>query len=121
MTKQGSFFPSPLLEAFLEGIVLLIILQILIKQKEFHPELRNTDTYNDAVRELYRNNEAHQFTLGKHDFAHLFIEDIIFYQRPLKSKKSSIGNCSLEYRKYKTKDKDGNEVVKKEYLKTIPK
>jgi len=95
--------------------------QILKKQKEFHPELQNEDTYNDAVRELYRNNEAQQLTLGKKDFVHLFLEDIIFYQRPLKSKKSAIGNCTLEYRKYKTIDKEGQLIVKKEYLKAIPK
>ncbi len=95
--------------------------QILSKQKEFHPELQNEETYNDAVRELYRNNEAHQLTLGKKEFVHLFLEDIIFYQRPLKSKKSSIGNCTLEYRKYKSKDKNGNDVERTEYLKAIPK
>ena len=55
--------------------------------------------------------------LSAKDFAHLFLEDIIFYQRPLKSKKSSISNCTLEYRKYK--DAEGNE--KTDYLKAIPK
>ena len=89
---------------------------ILNKQKEFHPELQNEDAYNDCIRELYRNNEAHQLTLSKKDFTHLFLEDIIFYQRPLKSKKSSIGNCSLEFKKYKV---DGKEKI--EYLKAIPK
>lgn len=89
---------------------------ILNKQKEFHPELQNEGMYNDCVRELYRNNDAHQLTLSKKDFTHLFLEDIIFYQRPLKSKKSSIGNCSLEYRKYKV---NGEEKIK--YLKAIPK
>lgn len=91
--------------------------QILEKQKEFHPDLQNDDLYNDCVRELYRNNEAHQITLGKRDFVHLFIEDIIFYQRPLKSQKSSISNCTLEYRKYK----DENGVDHTQFLKAIPK
>lgn len=89
---------------------------ILQKQIELQPELFNDDLYNDCIRELYRNNEAHQLTLSKKDFLHLFLEDIIFYQRPLRSQKSSIGNCSLEYRKYKI---DG--IEKKEYLKAIPK
>ncbi|SHG45004.1 type II CRISPR RNA-guided endonuclease Cas9 [Dysgonomonas macrotermitis] len=93
------------------------LIAILKKQIELQPELFSDDLYNDCVRELYRSNEAHQFILSKKDFVHLFINDIIFYQRPLKSQKSSISNCSLEFRKYK--DKDGNEV--KEYLKAIPK
>lgn len=91
--------------------------QILNKQKQFHAELQNEDIYNDAVRELYQNNEAHQMNLSKKDFVHLLMEDIIFYQRPLKSKKSSISNCTLEYKQYK--DKDGIEKVA--YLKAIPK
>jgi CRISPR-associated endonuclease Csn1 len=93
------------------------LIAILKKQIELQPELFTDDLYNDCVRELYRNNEAQQLVLSKHDFVHLFVEDIIFYQRPLRSQKSSIGNCSLEYRVHK--DKDGNEV--KEYLKAIPK
>ncbi|MGN7863589.1 type II CRISPR RNA-guided endonuclease Cas9 [Chryseobacterium sp. 22458] len=91
--------------------------QILEKQKEFHHELQSDDFYNDCIRELYRNNEAHQLTLSKKDFVHLFMEDIIFYQRPLKSQKSSISNCTLEFRKYK----DQNGVEHTQFLKAIPK
>jgi len=93
------------------------LIAILKKQIELQPELFSEDMYNDCVRELYRNNEAHQFILSKKGFDHLFVNDIIFYQRPLRSQKSSISNCTLEFRKYK--DKDGNEI--KEYLKAIPK
>lgn len=94
---------------------------ILAKQIELQPELFSDDLYNDCVRELYRNNETHQLQLSKRDFMHFFVEDIIFYQRPLKSKKSSISNCSLEYHIYRTKDKEGKEVEKKQYLKAIAK
>jgi len=94
---------------------------ILRKQIELQPELFTDDLYSDCVRELYRNNEVHQIQLSKRDFVHLFVNDIIFYQRPLKSQKSSIGNCALEYRVYKVKGKDGKEFDKKEYLKAIPK
>lgn len=90
---------------------------ILIAQKQFHQELRNEKIFNDCVRELYRNNESHQLILSKKDFVHLFVEDIIFYQRPLRSQKSSIGNCTLEFRSFR--DGLGNE--RTEYLKTIPK
>lgn len=91
--------------------------QILEKQKEFHQEFQSDDLYNDCVRELYRNNEAHQLTLSKKDFAHLLMEDLIFYQRPLRSQKSSISNCTLEFRKYK----DENGIEHTQYLKAIPK
>ena len=91
--------------------------QILEKQATFHPELQNVDLYNDCVRELYKNNDAHQLTLSKKDFVHLFLEDIIFYQRPLRSQKSSISNCTLEFKRYV--DKDGVEHT--QYLKAIPK
>jgi CRISPR-associated endonuclease Csn1 len=93
------------------------LIAILKKQIELQPELFTEDLYNDCVRKLYCNNEAHRFVLSKKNFVHLFINDIIFYQRPLKSQKSSILNCTLEFRKYK--DKDGNDI--KEYLKAIPK
>lgn len=91
--------------------------RILEKQSEFHSELKDDGIYNDCVRELYRNNEGHQLVLSKKDFIHLFLNDIIFYQRPLRSQKSMIANCSLEYRAFR--DKDG--VEHRPYLKTIPK
>ncbi|RRN76949.1 type II CRISPR RNA-guided endonuclease Cas9, partial [Pseudoxanthomonas sp. SGD-10] len=94
---------------------------ILRKQIELQPELFTQDLYNDCVRELYKNNEAHQTSLNKKDFVHLLVDDIIFYQRPLRSQKSSIGNCSLEYRFFRIKDKENKEIEKIEYLKSIPK
>lgn len=90
---------------------------ILQKQIALQPDLFTDELYTDCVRELYRNNEAQQIMLSKRDFVHLFVEDIIFYQRPLKSQKSSIGNCPLEYRIYR--DKNGKEI--KEYLRATPK
>lgn len=91
--------------------------QILEKQVQLQPELFTEDLYIDCVRELYRNNEAHQLTLKDKDFVHLLLEDIIFYQRPLKSQKSSVSNCTLEFRKFK----DKNGVEHAQYLKVIPK
>lgn len=83
--------------------------RILLKQNEFHSEFNDEGLFNDCVRELYRNNEQHREILLAKNVAHLILEDIIFYQRPLKSKKSLISNCSLESRIYK--DKDGNEII----------
>ncbi len=90
---------------------------ILKKQMELHPELRDEQLFADCVRELYRHNKSHQKTLSRKDFLHFFVEDIIFYQRPLRSKKSLITNCSLENRTYK--DKEGN--VHMAPIKAIPK
>lgn len=90
---------------------------ILEKQIEFHPELKNEALFADCVRELYQNNENHQQTLSGKGFLQLFIDDIIFYQRPLRSQKSSISNCSLEKRTFK--DKNGN--IQTAPIKVIPK
>ncbi|WP_159800468.1 type II CRISPR RNA-guided endonuclease Cas9 [Flavobacterium sp. MK4S-17] len=97
------------------------LIAILKNQIALQPELFTDELYNDCVRELYRNNEAHRLNLSKRDFVHLFVDDILFYQRPLRSQKSSVSNCTLEYRVFKTKDKEGNTVDQKEYLKAIPK
>jgi CRISPR-associated endonuclease Csn1 len=71
---------------------------ILKKQKEFHDELKDINLYQSCVEELYENNETHKNSIGQKDFTYLFLNDIIFYQRPLKSKKSLISNCKFESR-----------------------
>lgn len=97
------------------------LIAILRKQVELQPNLFSDDKLNECVHELYKQNEAHQNQLNGKDFVHLFVNDIIFYQRPLRSQKSSIGECSLEYHAFKVKDKEGKIVEKKQYLKAIPK
>lgn len=91
--------------------------QILNKQAVFHAEFKNERLLMDSVRELYKNNEQHQQMLSSKDLVHLILEDILFYQRPLKSQKSTISNCPLESRVYK--DKEGNEMI--QHLKTTSK
>ena len=78
---------------------------ILSKQSELIPELQDELLYNACINELYPNNDAHRNNIAKPNFTNLFIDDILFYQRPLKSKKSLISNCPYESRF----DKDGNE------------
>lgn len=89
---------------------------ILKKQKEFISELRDSDLLSKCINELYRNNEEHRKALEKKDFVNFIVNDIVFYQRPLKSKKSEIAECPFEYRTYR---KDGEECTK--HLKCIPK
>lgn len=73
---------------------------ILNKQKEFHAELNDDNLYNSCLEELYPYNDAHRSSIAQKDFTHLFVNDIIFYQRPLKSKKSFISNCRFESRAF---------------------
>ena len=68
---------------------------ILEKQIALQPELFTDQLLADCIRELYSKNEAQQRNLAARDFVHLFVEDIIFYQRPLRRQKSTIANCSL--------------------------
>ena len=72
--------------------------QILEKQKEFHAELCDEKLYAACCEELYASNEAYRNSISNRDFTYLFLDDIIFYQRPLKSKKSLIANCPYESR-----------------------
>ena len=78
---------------------------ILQKQKELIPELQDKALYMACIKDLYHNNDAHRNNISKPDYTNLFINDILFYQRPLKSKKSLISDCAYETRY----DKDGNE------------
>lgn len=73
---------------------------ILKKQREFHPELRDDKLYNHCLQELYQHNDAHKRNIAQKGFVHLFVNDIIFYQRPLKSKKSLISNCKFERKRF---------------------
>ena len=78
--------------------------QILEKQKSLIPELQDDELYKECLLSLYPNNEAHRNNMTNSDFTHLFINDILFYQRPLKSKKSLISDCPYESHY----DHDGN-------------
>lgn len=78
--------------------------QILEKQKEFIQELNDADIFEDCIRELYARNKAHQDSLRRKDIVYLLIDDLLFYQRPLKSKKSLIGECPYEHRSYVNKE-----------------
>lgn len=89
---------------------------IVKKQMEFISELQDKDLYNACIQELYPNNEAYRNSISNRDFDYLLIDDILFYQRPLKSKKSTISNCPYETRF----DKEGNEFPIKCVAKSNP-
>ncbi|MCK4662939.1 MAG: type II CRISPR RNA-guided endonuclease Cas9 [Bacteroidales bacterium] len=77
---------------------------ILKKQKEFHTKLNDKKVLETCINELYPNNYAQQNILKQNDITHIFVNDIIFYQRPLKSKKSLIDGCKYESRTFKNND-----------------
>jgi CRISPR-associated endonuclease Csn1 len=99
---------------------------ILNEQMKHHTKLQDKTSYQKCVDELYPRNIAHQNNIKNNDFTYLFMDDIIFYQRPLKSKKSTISNCQYETRLFNKKVID--ETTSKERLvwlnepiKSIPK
>ena len=82
--------------------------RILEKQKEFHPEFQDRALYEVCLNELYPQNDAHRNLISSRDLAYLLADDILFYQRPLKSKKSLISDCP--YEEYTHVDKDTGEI-----------
>ncbi|WP_293789899.1 type II CRISPR RNA-guided endonuclease Cas9 [uncultured Pedobacter sp.] len=73
--------------------------QIINTQRKFHTStLDDKDTFEKCVKLLYPHNKDHSKTLlqNKQALTNLFIEDILLYQRPLKSKKSEISDCKYE-------------------------
>ena len=93
------------------------LLHILETQKQFIPELQDTSLYAAAIEALYPQNQAYRDSISGKDFTYLLLQNIIFYQRPLKSKKSLISECPYEYRVHK----DSNGKWQREYIKCISK
>ena len=92
--------------------------RILEAQKKFHPELQDRNLYEACIQNLYPLNDAHRNQISGKDMIYLLVEDILFYQRPLKSKKSLVADCPYE-EIVRTDEKTGE--VKHYPLKCIPK
>ncbi len=96
--------------------------KILTKQIELQPQLFTNELYKACIEELYPRNENHQNAIKNRDFLYLLMDDIIFYQRPLKSQKSNISGCQLEQRVYfKTNKESGKKEKIEQAVKAIPK
>lgn len=74
--------------------------RILDAQVNFIPELRDGALYEACLNELYGTNDAYRHSIEGRGFTYLFVDNIIFYQRPLKSKKSLIDDCPYESHAY---------------------
>ncbi|WPO84325.1 HNH endonuclease domain-containing protein [Chryseobacterium sp. JJR-5R] len=73
--------------------------QIINTQRKFHTStLDNKDTFEKCVKLLYPHNEEHSKALmeNKQALTNLLVEDILLYQRPLKSKRSEVSDCKYE-------------------------
>lgn len=73
------------------------LIAILKKQCEYHSELSDITLYNEVVEDLYRSNEGYRSSIEGRDMVYLIVDNIIFYQRPLKTKRSQIADCKFEY------------------------
>ncbi|WP_268223340.1 type II CRISPR RNA-guided endonuclease Cas9 [Sinomicrobium oceani] len=85
--------------------------QIITTQRKFHKNLEDKKVFEQCVNTLYPKNKNHQESLlkNKNAIQHLLVEDVLLYQRALKSKKSEIANCKYEIRYWKNvEDKNGN-------------
>lgn len=72
--------------------------EILKTQGTFHQKLQDKSLLAACAEELYPHNAAHRAALtgpGR-SLAGLLIDDILFYQRPLRSKKGLIDECPYE-------------------------
>ena len=77
---------------------------ILGKQVGFIKELTDRDLYRQCIEELYPSNDGYRNSIASRDFIYLLADDIILYQRPLKTKKSLIDNCPYESHIYTDKE-----------------
>lgn len=91
---------------------------ILHHQTQYHPALTDSAMLEACARELYARNEAHKDNLLTKDLTYMLVEDVLFYQRPLKSNKSLISECPYESHQYVDK-KTGE--VKTSHLKCVAK
>lgn len=82
------------------------ISQIIAKQAAFHSVISDSSLLASCADALYPINKVHAKQLKSRNLAHLIINDVLFYQRPLKSKKNQISHCSLERRFWKKDGKD---------------
>lgn len=82
--------------------------RILEKQSELIPELSDEQLLDECLADLYRSNDKRRASLREKGMVHLILNDTLFYQRPLKTKKSEIADCPHEH--YQVVDKDTGEI-----------
>lgn len=69
-------------------------------QKNFHPQLTAKTVLPAIAEMLYRYNTDKQKEIAANDLFHVIANDIIYYQRSLKSQKHSVDVCRFETKSY---------------------
>lgn len=69
-------------------------------QERFYPELKNNPKIEVIAKTLYQHNEQKQKELQKLSLLEIIKDDIIYFQRPLKSQKKLIGECRFEKKNF---------------------
>jgi CRISPR-associated endonuclease Csn1 len=87
-------------------------------QSRFYPSLNNTDKLPLIIALLYPHNESKQKELNEKGLYNLIANDIIYYQRDLKSQKHLIADCRYERKNYR--DKSGKQQAFKVISKSHP-
>ncbi len=83
---------------------------IWAKQSEYYQtEFTNNNIIFEIADTFYKHNKEKNNELKSKDLFHIFFNDIIYYQRGLKSQKGLLANCQYEIKKFK--DKDGIEHI----------
>lgn len=94
----------------------------LRKAERTEEELIKLDKLKLIAETLYRHNQAKQKDLVERGLYHIIANDIIYYQRDLKSQKNSISECRYEKRIGKEKNQNGEWEITGVYgLKCAPK
>lgn len=88
------------------------------KQAEFHPVLNDNNSLSTIISLLYQHNVSKQKELIEKGLFYIFNNDIIYYQRNLKSQKHLIGDCQYERKNYI--DKNGKQQPFKVVSKSHP-
>lgn len=75
------------------------------KQSEFYQkEFNDKNKITEIADTFYTHNKEKNKEIKARDLFHLFFNDIIYYQRGLKSQKGLLANCQYECKTYKTKE-----------------
>lgn len=78
-------------------------LQAILQSQEVHlPFLTDEKVKMAIIEQLYPNNTDRQAQLRNFSLSQILLDDIIYYQRPLKSAKAGIAKCRYLGNKYKT-------------------
>ncbi len=75
-----------------------------IQSAYYHREFNDKKKIEAIADSFYVYNKEKNKELISKDLCHVFFNDIIYYQRGLKSQKGLLANCQYESKKYKTKD-----------------